>query len=63
MEYLQESGAIDEYLENAGVPLEELKNAVEDKHTEQFTQSWASATEEFLHSPAGADWPGGAKNL
>jgi len=27
-----------------------------------FEQSWADAVQEFLHSPAGADWPGGDKN-
>ena len=58
-DYLQRSGAVADYLEKAGVPLEDLKASVAEKQSERFTQSWASATEEFLHSSAGADWPGG----
>jgi hypothetical protein len=58
--YLEESGAVADYLAKQGVPLEELKAQVAEKQSERFTQSWADATDEFLRSPAGADWPGGA---
>jgi hypothetical protein len=29
----------------------------------QLEQDWASSVTEFLNSPAGADWPGGQRNL
>lgn len=61
-DYIDQSGAMDEYLAKKGVPLEALKAAVDKNQTEQFTNSWAQATEEFLHSPAGGDWPGGERN-
>jgi hypothetical protein len=54
-DYLQRSGAVADYLANAGVPLEELKASVAEKQSQKFNQSWADATAEFLsHS----DWPG-----
>ena len=35
-----------------------------DKLADQaYVQDWASATEAFLNSPFGEDWPGGARNL
>ena len=58
-EYLEKTNAVGQYLENAGVPLAELQATVAEKQDERVTQSWAQATEEFLHSAAGADWPGG----
>jgi hypothetical protein len=61
-DYLQRSGAISDFLEQQGVPLENLKEAVAEKQSERFTQSWAQATEEFLHSPEGSDWIGGEAN-
>jgi hypothetical protein len=30
--------------------------------SERFTNSWAAATQEFLNSPEGSDWPGGEAN-
>lgn len=61
-EYLERSGAIAQYLEKQGVPVQELKETVEQSRDNKFTQSWADATTEFLKSPAGADWPGGERN-
>ena len=61
-EYIEQSGAIKEYLEKVGIPLDELRNTVEQGRNKAFEQSWEQATEEFLHSAAGADWPGGEKN-
>ena len=61
-EYLEQSGAMDEYLEKKGIPIDKLKNSITQNEYTQFEQSWAQATEEFKNSPAGADWPGGNKN-
>lgn len=57
--YLEKSGAVSEYLEKAGIPVEALRAQVADKQSQRTEQSWAQATEEFLQSSVGADWPGG----
>ena len=62
-EYLEQSGAVDEYLASKGLPLDALRSAVEQTQSTQETQSWAEATELFRNGPAGSDWPGGDKNL
>ena len=62
-EYIEKSGAVSEYLEKAGIPVEELKAQVQEKQSERVTQSWQSATQEFLNSPAGNWWPGGEINM
>jgi hypothetical protein len=46
------------YLERSGIDVDALPQTSD----RQFQQSWADATEEFLHSDAGATWPGGLKN-
>lgn len=61
-EYLEQSGAFAEYMERQGVPLSELKAQVEQGRTTQFQNSWSTATEKFLNSPGGSDWPGGDAN-
>jgi hypothetical protein len=55
-EFLERTNAIETYLLERGFDL----NAASAK---QYEQSWAEATEAFLQSEAGADWPGGARNL
>ena len=60
--YLERSGAVTDYLEKAGVPMEELRSAVQEKSSQRFEQSWEQATEAFLQG-AGSDWPGGQENL
>jgi hypothetical protein len=57
--YLEQSGAINTYLTEHGI-LPEALTAVSDLVTQN---TWAAATEQFLNSEAGADWPGGADNL
>jgi hypothetical protein len=58
-DYLQRSGAVAEYLEKQGVPVDTLREAVAEKQSQKFNQSWADATAEFLsHS----DWPGSEPN-
>jgi hypothetical protein len=59
-EYLDQSGAVKDYLEKQGVPIEELRETVEEKRNQQFTQSWTDATTTFLAS--NSEWPGGEKN-
>jgi hypothetical protein len=60
--YLEQSGAITEYLEKAGVPLAELQAAVQDKSSQRIEQSWAAATQEFLNTDEGSIWVGGEAN-
>lgn len=55
-DYLRESGALAQALRDSGVDVEKISE-------EQYTESWEKATKRFLYSPAGADWPGGEKNL
>lgn len=56
--YLRESGALDSYLAENGIDPEALREV----SSKKFEQSWADATNEFLSSAAGADWPGGETN-
>lgn len=60
-EYLEQSGAISEFLTKNGVSIDALKATVDSNQTAQYEKSWAQATEEFLHGP-GSDWPGGERN-
>jgi tRNA nucleotidyltransferase/poly(A) polymerase len=59
-EYLEQSGAVKDYLENQGIPLDELRQTVEETRHKAFEQSWADATTTFLQS--GVSWPGGERN-
>jgi hypothetical protein len=56
-EYLEKSGAINNYLERQGLSVETLKATVEHSQLDP----WVHATDQFLQG-AGADWPGGDKN-
>lgn len=62
-DYIEQSGAMKDYLAKQGVPLDALRNAVTQSQETAETQSWADATKVFLNSPAGSSWPGGDKNL
>ena len=55
-QFLESSGSIDEYLVRKGVDVAMIAG-------EQLKSGWAAATQAFLHSEAGADWPGGNRNL
>jgi hypothetical protein len=57
-DYMEQSGAVKDYLAKQGVSIETLQKVVETT----TTQSWEQASEIFRNSPAGADWPGGVKN-
>ena len=61
-DYIQQSGAMKEYLAKEGVDLDSLKTIVEANRDTKYKQSWAEAGATFQNSPAGADWPGGNKN-
>lgn len=62
-DYLEQSGAMEQYLAKQGIPLEELRASVQEKQGERTVQSWQDATNEFLNSPEGRTWPGGQENL
>ena len=55
-QYLESTGAVDAYLASRGVDVEKIAG-------EQMKSGWAAATEAFLNSEAGRDWPGGTRNL
>lgn len=60
LEYLQQSGAIADYLAKQGVPLEKLKAQVSSKQDEQFERSYKDATQTFIARHP--EWQGGDKN-
>lgn len=62
-DYIEQTGAMDAYLEKKGISVDDLKTAIEQSRTASYQKSWAEATEEFRNSPVGADWPGGPQNL
>jgi hypothetical protein len=55
--YIQQSGALDDYLQQVGVDVQGFKQ------NQREVQNWASATQEFLAGPLGADWPGGGPEV
>src|ERR1700684_4492805 len=59
-EYLTQSGAIESYLEQQGIPLDLLKEVAAERSDTRLVQSWQETTTEFLRS-AGADWPAGGR--
>lgn len=62
-QYLEQTGAVGDYLASKGVSIDALKKTVDQQDSTAYTQSWADATNEFLTGPAGSDWPGGEQNL
>ena len=63
-DFLEQSGALDRYFQSQGIDPETLKaQSQEARANVAETQSWAQATEEFLHSEQGADWPGGDSEI
>lgn len=56
-QYLERSGAIDEYMAAKGIDINKIAN-------DQYTQSWAAATDYFrTQTEEGKLWKGGNKNL
>ena len=62
-DYIEQSGALASYLERQGIPLADLKKAVETNRGNDYEKSWQEASADFVKTSAGADWPGGEKNL
>ena len=62
-DYLEQSGAMADYLAKQGIPIEELRAVAEEKQGERIMQSWQEAAQAFLKSPEGRSWPGGQENL
>lgn len=60
-EYLEESGAVSEFLEKEGISIDALKQSVQKNQDESYKADWQSATAAFLAGP-GAEWPGGDVN-
>jgi len=63
LDYLEQSGAVDSYLEKKGIPLGKLKEVVDQNEVRAEAQSWEEATKQFYATPASAGWPGGDKNV
>lgn len=61
-DYIEQTGAMDKYLEKAGVSLESLQKVTQADQSAKVVNSWKSAAEAFKLTPAGLDWPGGDKN-
>jgi trimeric autotransporter adhesin len=61
-EFIEQSGAVKDYLEKQGIPIEALRASVEREQGTVYEQSWAEATKTFLKSPVGCKWPGGERN-
>ena len=60
-QYLEQSGAVSDYLAKQGIPVEALREQIEQSRGNKEIQSWEAATEEFKRT-IGADWPGGNRN-
>ena len=60
-DYIEQSGAVGEYLASQGLSVEALKHTVESTQARATIQSWEEAAEAFKQG-AGADWPGGNRN-
>jgi hypothetical protein len=60
-DYIEQSGAMNEFLANQGISVESLKNVVTKNQEDTVHQSWVEASEVFRNT-VGADWPGGEKN-
>ena len=61
-DYIEQSGAVKDYLAKEGLSVTDLKAAVNKTVADQEAQSWSADVEQFLNSPAGSDWPGGEQN-
>lgn len=63
-DYIQQSGALAEALEKElGMPLDEVKETFQERQGKRYERDWADATNRFLTSDAGSDWPGGNQNM
>jgi hypothetical protein len=58
-QFVEKSGVLSQYLGERGIDVAEIQEA-QDRRREQ---SWKEASAEFVKTPEGSAWPGGAKNL
>lgn len=62
-DYIQQSGALAQALEaELGMPLDEVKEHFQERQGQKEVKSWSEATEKFLNSAEGANWPGTEAN-
>jgi hypothetical protein len=60
-DYIQQSGALDEYLSKKGVPLEALRESIAEKQNSALAQEWAATTDKFRARHP--EWIGGQENV
>lgn len=62
-EFLEKSGAVDEYFQKRGIDPSAIKEVLEERKGAKVVKSWETATTEFIESfsRAGAAWPGGSR--
>jgi hypothetical protein len=60
-EYLENTGAISEFLEGQGVSIADLQATAQQRDADAYAQDWQQATAIFLAGPGG-EWPGGEAN-
>jgi hypothetical protein len=62
-EYIEKSKLIETFMASRGVNVNDIREAIHGSAADtRVHDEWAAATERFLASPAGADWPSGEKN-
>jgi len=64
-EYLEKSGAVDDYFKERGIDPQGIKELLEERKGARQVKSWEQATTEFTSkfSQAGTPWPGGPRVL
>jgi len=61
--YINESGAVKDWLTSQGVDLEQLRQQAQVRDAEAYESAWTQATQKFLNESAtGKLWPGGEQN-
>jgi hypothetical protein len=61
-DYIEQSGAVSDYLASQGLSVDTLRNTVESTQSRATIQSWQEATEIFKEGP-GQEWPGSERNM
>ncbi len=64
-EYLEKSGAVDEYFKDRGIDPAEIKEVLNERKGAKAVKSWEQATTEFTtkFNESGTPWPGGPRVL
>jgi len=61
-DYIEQSGAVSDYLASQGLSVDTLRNTVESTQSRATIQSWQEASDIFKEG-AGREWPGGNRNM